>query len=109
MFFLTDMISDKNHFYAVIRPYRSDFIMAPKIKEEEVMARHFTYLKSLLENGKLFLAGPTLIESDPFGIIIFETDTEEEARELLMQDPSIKSGVQKVADFRPIRLSLTKK
>jgi uncharacterized protein len=109
MIFFSDMKSKKNHFYAKIRPYRNDFIIAPKIEEEEVMSRHFSYLKSLLDNGKLFLAGPTLIESDPFGVIIFETETEEEARKLLMQDPSVKSGIQKIADFRPIRLSLTKK
>jgi uncharacterized protein YciI len=109
MFFFTNMTPEKNHFYAIIRPYRNDFIIAPKVKEEEVMARHFTYLKSLLENGKLFLAGPTLIDSDPFGVIIFETETEEEAKELLMDDPSIKIGIQNVADFRPIRLSLIKK
>lgn len=109
MCFYTDMTPEKNHFYAIIRPYRNDFLITTKSEEQEVMADHFIYLKSLLENGKLFLAGPTLIESDPFGLIIFETETEEEARELLMQDPSIKIGIQKVADFRPIRLSLIKK
>ena len=77
--------------------------------ENAIMENHFSYLKNLLDNNKLYLAGPTLIESDPFGVIIFETETEEEARELLMQDPSIKSGIQKVVDFRPVRLSLTKK
>ena len=103
------MTSEKKHFYAIIKPYRKDFILNPIENENTIMERHFSYLKNLLKNNKLYLAGPTLIESDPFGVIIFETDTEEEARDLLMQDPSIKSGIQKVADFRPIRLSLTKK
>jgi uncharacterized protein YciI len=103
------MTSEKKHFYAVIKPYRKDFILNPTEKETAIMESHFLYLKNLLENNKLYLAGPTLIESDPFGLIILETETEEEAKELLRKDPSIKSGIQKVADFRPIRLSLTKK
>jgi len=40
---------------------------------------------------------------------MLETETEEGAREILIQDPSIKFGIQKVANFRPIRLSLIKK
>ena len=103
------MISEKKHFYTIIKPYRKDFILNPMENENAIMENHFSYLKNLLDNNKLYLAGPTLIESDPFGVIIFETETEEEARELLMQDPSIKSGIQKVVDFRPVRLSLTKK
>ena len=43
------------------------------------------------------------------GVIIFETKTEKEAKKLLEEDPSIKAGIQKIDDFRPIRLSLTKK
>ena len=98
-----------NYYFVIIRPYRKDFITNPKDDENAIMESHFSYLKNLLENNKLYLAGPTLIESDPFGVIIFETETEDEARKLIMQDPSIKSGIQKIADFRPIRLSLTKK
>ncbi|MHA1986930.1 MAG: YciI family protein [Promethearchaeota archaeon] len=96
------------HFYAVIKPYRKDFIIKPKEEEEKLMGDHFQYLKHLLNEKKLFLAGPTLIPDDPFGLIIFETETEEEARRLLEDDPSIKAGIQKISDFRPIRLSLTK-
>jgi len=103
------MTSEKKHFFTIIKPYRKDFLLNPMEDENVIMKSHFLYLKNLLEINKLYLAGPTLTESDPFGVIIFETETEEEARELLMQDPSIKSGIQKVADFRPIRLSLTKK
>lgn len=101
-------MTEKKHFYAVIKPFRQDFITNPDEKEEEIMLDHFHYLKSLLEQKKLFLAGPTLIPEDPFGLIILETETEEEAKILLEKDPSVKAGIQKIADFRPIRLSLTK-
>lgn len=98
-----------NHYYAIIKPYRQDFITNPKEKENKIMEDHFYYLKSLLKQKKLFLAGPTLIPKDPFGLIILESNSEEEAKILLQNDPSIKAGIQKVIDFRPIRLSLTRK
>ncbi|GAG53907.1 unnamed protein product [marine sediment metagenome] len=97
-----------NHFYAIIRPYRQDFITNPNKEEEEIMVDHFNYLKSLMNQKKLFLAGPTLIPEDPFGLVIFETENEDEAKELLDNDPSVKAGIQEIADFRPIRLSLIK-
>jgi uncharacterized protein YciI len=72
------------------------------------MSDHFKYLKTLLKKKKLFLAGPTLIPQDPFGVLIFETDSENEARVLLENDPSVKAGIQNIVDLRPIRLSLTR-
>jgi uncharacterized protein YciI len=96
------------HFFAVIKPYRQDFITNPKKEEEQIMSDHFYYLKSLLEQNKLFLAGPTLIPEDPFGVIILEAETEREAKTLLENDPSVKRGIQNIDDFRPIRLSLTR-
>ncbi|MFX1454663.1 MAG: YciI family protein [Promethearchaeota archaeon] len=102
-------MTKKNHFYAIIRPYREDFITNPNDEEDKIMVNHFNYLKSLLNQKKLYLAGPTLIPEDPFGLVIFETETAEEAKHLLENDPSVKLGIQKISDFRPIRLSLIKK
>lgn len=101
-------MSKKNAFYAVIKPYRQDFITNPKEEEDKIMEDHFHYLKKLLNQNKLFFAGPTLIPEDPFGVIILQTETEEEAKYLLENDPSVKAGIQKIVDIRPIRLSLTK-
>lgn len=98
-----------NHFYAIIKPYRQDFIINPNEEEEEIMVEHFNYLKSLMHQKKLYLAGPTLIPEDPFGLVIFETENAEEAKQLLENDPSVKAGIQKIADIRPIRLSLLRK
>ena len=102
-------MTEKNHFYAIIKPYRQDFIIQPDKEEDKIMVDHFNYLKSLLNQKKLYLAGPTLIPEDPFGLVIFETEDAEEARQLLDNDPSVKVGIQKIVDFRPIRLSLIKK
>ena len=102
-------MAERNHYYAIIKPYRQDFITNPKEEEDKIMSDHFHYLKSLLKQKKLFLAGPTLNIEDPFGLIILEAETEEDARKLLEKDPSVSAGIQQIADFRPIRLSLTRK
>ena len=70
------------------------------------MSKHFIHLKELLNRGKLIMAGPTLREDDPMGVYIFEVESEEEARELLSQDPAIIAGIQTMDDFRPMRVSL---
>jgi len=70
------------------------------------MSEHFEYLQDLMNHGKLYLAGPTLQEDDPFGIYIFCTDTLEESRELLEKDPSVKAEIQNITTLRPLRISL---
>ncbi|MFX1500935.1 MAG: YciI family protein [Promethearchaeota archaeon] len=102
-------MTKNNYYYVIIKPYRQDFLTNPKESENEIMKDHFNYLKALLKQKKLFLAGPTLIPEDPFGLIILETNTEKEATEILEKDPSIKAEIQMVTDFRPIRLSLIRK
>ena len=90
----------------IIKPTRADFITTPREEDNQIMSAHFTYLKKLLEDDKLLLAGPTLIETDPFGLIIVKTGSEQEARDLVENDPSVKSGIQYIIDFRPFRPSL---
>ncbi len=102
-------MAKKNHYYAIIKPYRQDFITNPNEEEDKIMSDHFSYLKSLLRQKKLVLAGPTLTREDPFGLIILEAETEEAGRLLLEKDPSISAGIQQIVDFRPIRLSLIRK
>ncbi|MFX0034364.1 MAG: YciI family protein [Candidatus Hermodarchaeota archaeon] len=102
-------MSKNNHYYAIIKPYRQDFITNPNEEEDKIMSDHFQYLKSLLNQERLVLAGPTLILEDPFGLIILEAENEKDAREILEKDPSVRAGIQKIVDFRPIRLSLIRK
>ena len=96
------------HFFAIIKPTRPDFLINPQKEDEKIMSDHFLYLQALLQKGQLFLAGPTLIKTDPFGLLIFETKTLEDARRLLEKDPSIKTGTQQIHDLRPMRVSLYK-
>ncbi len=94
------------HFFAITHPYRKDFITNPIDSENQIMSNHFEYLQDLMNHGKLYLAGPTLQENDPFGIYILCTETLEEAKKLLENDPSVKAKIQKITTLRPLRVSL---
>ncbi|MBN1328307.1 MAG: hypothetical protein JXA54_02425 [Candidatus Heimdallarchaeota archaeon] len=94
------------HFFGMIRPTREDFITNMTSEDEKIMADHFEYLKNLLHQGLLVLAGPVLKEKEPFGILVFECQTLEEAKKLLEADPSVKAGIQQIKLVEPFRLSL---
>lgn len=87
----------------VIRPPRATFMDDSTPEEEKVMRDHFAYLKGLLDAGTLILAGPSL--DPPFGIIVFEAESEDEARRLIAADPSVAAGVQ-TPELHPFRASL---
>jgi len=63
--------------------------------DEKIMGEHFEYLKKLLAAGELVLAGPSLNEDKPFGLVILKCSSLEKAKEIMVNDPSVKSGVQK--------------
>lgn len=76
-------------------------------KENSIIQHHFEVLQTLQEEGKLLLAGRTL-NTDPIGIVILEVDTEEEAIELMNNDPAVKNGIMEAQLF-PYRVALYKK
>jgi uncharacterized protein YciI len=76
-------------------------------KENAIVQHHFEVLQTLQEEGKLLLAGRTL-NADPMGIVILEVDTEEEAIELMNNDPAVKNGMMEAQLF-PYRVALYKK
>ncbi len=94
------------HFFAITHPYRKDFVVNPVDSESEIMIEHFEYLQDLMNRGKLYLAGPTLRDDDPFGVYIFSTETLDETRQILENDPSVKAKLQTISVLRPLRISL---
>lgn len=76
-------------------------------KENSIVQHHFEVLQNLQEEGRLLLAGRTL-NLDPIGIVILEVDTEEEAIELMHNDPAVKEGIMEAQLF-PYRVALFKK
>lgn len=76
-------------------------------KENSIVQHHFEVLQKLQEEGKLLLAGRTL-NNDPMGIVILEVDTEEEAVEMMNNDPAVKEGIMEAQLF-PYRVALYRK
>lgn len=77
-------------------------------QENNIVQQHFNVLTGWQQQGKLILAGRTLImDSSGFGIVILEVDSEEEATSLMKSDPAIKEGIMTATLF-PYRVALMK-
>ena len=100
------LLTEVEHYIAIIKPVREDFMKNWTEADEKIMGEHFEYLKSLLKEGKLVIAGPALNEQKPFGLVILHCDSLEEANKIMTNDPSVKSGIQNLKLVEPFRLSL---
>ncbi|MEO8209088.1 MAG: YciI family protein [bacterium] len=61
-----------------------------------IVSIHFQYLKDLTKEGIVFLAGRTVNEpmnDEDFGIVILETNTLEEAKSIMENDPAVKKKI----------------
>jgi uncharacterized protein YciI len=73
-------------------------------EEEGIVEGHFKYLQAKLQKGELYLAGRTLNE-EPFGIAIFQAESQEAAREFMGNDPAVKQHVM-TAKLYPYAIAL---
>ena len=90
-----------------IQPTRAAMLTeGPTEGEAALVSAHFNYLKALVEQGVVILAGRTL-NTDPssFGIIIFNADSDDSARALVDADPAVSGGVMR-AELFPYRVAL---
>jgi uncharacterized protein YciI len=76
------------------------------IEDKEIMSEHADYLASMLEKGKLVLAGPTL--NAKFGIAILDTEDENEAYNIMINDPAVSKRVMN-AELNPFKISFARK
>jgi uncharacterized protein YciI len=76
-------------------------------KDEQIVGRHFRRLQRMHREGRVILAGRTLNESDPsqFGVVIFEADSEDEARKVMEADDAVKEHVM-TAQLFPFSVAL---
>jgi uncharacterized protein len=70
-------------------------------KIAEIRPVHREYLSSLKEQGKLFASGP--FEDDSGALIIYEAESEDEARGFLESDPFYEAGVFQGWTMKPWR------
>ncbi|WP_108670612.1 YciI family protein [Peribacillus acanthi] len=78
-------------------------------RENKIVSDHFLALKKLLEEDKLIMAGRTLqMDEKTFGIVVLNTESEEEARQYMENDPAVKEGIM-TAELFPYKVALYNK
>jgi uncharacterized protein YciI len=85
-----------------LHPPRDDFAATMTEKERAAFAAHAAWLRRLLSDGVLILAGPTL-GSVNTGIGIFEAPDEETARRIIEDDPVARGRFAR-PELRPYQL-----
>ena len=75
-------------------------------QDNNTVELHFKYLQNLLANDSLVLAGKTDgLDSKTFGIVILKAFTQEEANEIMKNDPAVKGKVME-AELFPYKIAL---
>jgi uncharacterized protein len=96
-----------SQFIYVVRATRPEMLTAgPTTEEQTIVGQHFEYLKDLAEKGAVLLVGRTQNNDEStFGLCIFEARSEEEARDIMNQDPAVARGVMSAQLF-PYRIAI---
>jgi len=90
-----------------IQPVRPEMLSEGMTKDEvRITGEHFDYLKQLMDDGILILAGRTqTTDYSSHGIAIFEARDDEHMRDIAHNDPAV---IQKQfrAEWYPYRIAL---
>src|SRR5262245_1300436 len=87
-----------------MHPLRGDFIATMTDAERSAFDAHAAWLRKLLADGVLIVAGPCLGQVNT-GIAIFEAPDKETARRIVADEPVTGGGYMR-GDLRPYRLGL---
>jgi uncharacterized protein YndB with AHSA1/START domain len=79
-------------FHCRMIPPRPDFAFTMTEEERTLMGQHADYLRGLLREGKMMLAGPVADPAGPWGLLILLVGTEAEAKAITDGDPVARSG-----------------
>lgn len=92
-----------DHYLTVYRPPRSTFVDDATEQESAVVGEHFEYLKRLLSEGTLLLAGRT--EDGSMGLAVYRAVDQATAECIVREDPVVRAGVFR-AELHRYRLAL---
>jgi uncharacterized protein YciI len=92
-------------FLVILRPVRDEMPFTPTGEESRVVAAHYDYLVSLRDEGKLVVAGPSIVEGDTIGSGVLDVESRTEAEAIVAADPAITGGVM-TAEVRPMRIAV---
>ena len=77
--------------------------------ENQVITHHFARLAKAAEGGQVILAGRTTESLDKtFGLVIFEADSDEAARQFMESDPAVAADLM-TATLHPYSVALQRK
>jgi uncharacterized protein YciI len=90
-----------------LRPTRTEMVtIGPTPEEEAIVDEHFAYLAALTERGVMVLVGRTQNnDEETFGLCIFQAESEDSARQIMNDDPAVKTGIMR-ARLYPFRIAL---
>jgi uncharacterized protein YciI len=100
-------MTEKKQYIYVLKVTRLEQLTeGPTEREQAVVAEHFAHLKKLTEEGVAILVGRTQnTDASTSGIVVFQAESEEAARELMESDPAVVNGVMS-ATLYPFRIAL---
>ena len=79
------------NFIYVLKPVRSTFLHDSTEEERNIVSEHFHYLQNLNKEKTVSLAGRT--EQAEFGLVILNTESLQDAEEIMQNDPAVKKNV----------------
>ncbi len=85
----------KTYLLVILKTGPKDKEISDKKQRDELFKGHFSNMSEMVKAGKLKLAGPfaTKNELGYRGIFLLDVKDEEEAKALLQNDPTIKTGI----------------
>jgi uncharacterized protein len=92
-------------FLVLLRPTRDEMPFEPTDEESRIVGEHYAYLQQLRADGKLVVAGPSIVRGDVFGIGVLDVDDEAEVHAIVESDPAVATGTM-TAEIRPMRIAV---
>ena len=85
----------KNYMLVILKTGPNDAKITDMSKREELFKGHFSNMETMTKAGKLKVAGPFATKNNLQyrGLFILDVATEDEAKTLIKQDPTIKEGI----------------
>ena len=100
LFYFNIIPMEKENFFITLTPPRITFVTDMSDGERDIMNRHATYWRGLLEKGIAIAFGPVMDPKGPFGMAVVEVNSADQLNEILDDDPA--NGLHKFATF-PMR------
>ncbi len=89
----------KSYFFVILKT--GPTVITDKSIRDSLFAGHLQNITRLVEEGKMIVAGPLGSNANNYrGIFIFDTQAEEDVKELLQTDPVISSQIMEADIYR---------